>query len=328
MNQTSPSPGAPGAVGDLLRTVFDDNADPILVLSTEGQVLLANASAHELVGDGVVGASFGVPASSGQTAEIDLLSATGRRVAELRMVESSMDGTPVYVATLRDITDRVRAEQSLRSFVGTASHEFRTPLFAIAGFAETLLDTRESLPDESIDRYLRIIHRQANRLARLVDDLLSLARLDEGAVEPNRATTLLAVAAEGAVAMSSGDAVVAVDPDATALVDPDHLEEMLINLIGNALKYGAPPIEVLVRPGPEDTHVDLLVRDHGDGVPAAFRDRMFDRFSRDRRSAGSTHGAGLGLAIVAGLATRNRAEISYEDTEGGGATFVLRLERP
>ncbi len=304
--------------------VLAGSVDPILILSHDGRVMQANLAAERLFGRDLIGSDFGVPSAAAGAAEIDLLTPLGARTAELRLGEAQLEGDRVYVANLRDVTERKRIEQALRDFVSSASHEFRTPLFAIAGFAETLETQWEALPEGDRQRYIEIIHRQARRLSRLSDDLLTIARLDGEAIAPLPVRTLVRLTIERALDMAGEPAVELDVPDRLAcMVDPDHLEEILINLVTNAAKYGAAPF--VVRAEQVGERVELRVVDHGDGVPAAFRPRLFERFSRDRVSARKAAGTGLGLAIVRGLVARNGGTIAYEETEGGGATFVVRL---
>ena len=304
--------------------VFSGSVDPILVLSHDGVVLQANEAARRVFGREVAGTEFGIPAASASGAEVDLLTPNGARIAELRLGDAMLYGEPVYVANLRDVTDRKRVEQALRDFVSSASHEFRTPLFAIAGFAETLESQWEALPEGDRQRYIEIIHRQARRLSRLSDDLLTIARLDGDSIEVLPAVVLVDMIADRAMDLLADVEVVRdIDPTLSALVDPDHLEEMLINLVTNAGKYGGGEIKIQARG--VDEFIEIKVSDQGPGVPTAFRDRLFERFSRERGSARKAPGTGLGLAIVLGLLERNAGTIGYEDTPGGGATFVLRL---
>ncbi len=308
----------------LATVVYAGASDPILVLDARGVVLEANDIALAAFGGDIIGRDFGIPTTSG-TSEIELHTTDGLRVSELRAGRAELNGEPVFVATMRDVTDRKRVEQSLRDFVSTASHEFRTPLFAIQGFAETLELQWESLEDEDRRQYVETIHRQAQRLARLTDDLLTVTRLDGEALAATLRPTLCAVVVRRALEVVDLDVEVVVDEELRVLVDPDHLEDALVNLLTNADKYGKPPFQVH---GVADGSSGLLrVVDHGTGVPSEFRARMFERFSRERRAARDNPGTGLGLAIVQGLMRRSGGELSYEATPGGGATFVLRLPR-
>lgn len=306
----------------LVDTLFDASPDAIVVLAPDGHVLLANAAAHELLGNDVVGTVFGIPLGHEGLAEIDLLTPSGPRVAELRVADTTLGGQSVIVATLRDVTERVVARDVLRGFVGTVSHEFRTPIGAIAGFADTLQNSWDELADDRKLRYVGIMERQASRLSRLVDDLLALARLDEGAAEAVPRPTPLQGVFDAVVAVLEMEVTTA-GGDLVATVDPDHLETMLVNLLGNAGKYGVAPFEL--RAQVHGGSVEIRVVDHGPGVPPTFRSRLFERFTRHPATSGNLPGSGLGLPIVRGLVTRNSGHVHFEETPGGGATFVLRL---
>ena len=310
----------------LAAVVSEGASDPILVLTLDGIVLEANEHAVAAFGEDVIGREFGIPTSPGRTTEVELHTGEGLRVSELRTGRASIGEMPVVVAMLRDVTDRKRVEQSLRDFVSTASHEFRTPLFAIQGFAETLELQWDDLGDEERRRYIGTIRRQAERLARLTDDLLTVTRIDGDAIRATTQATVCAVVARRATEVVDIQVDLEVPADFRLQVDPDHLEDVLVNLLTNARKYGAPPVEITA--SVDGRHGELRVVDHGQGVPSAFRERMFDRFSRERHAARNQQGTGLGLAIAQGLLGRNDGELRYEVTPGGGATFVVRLPLP
>lgn len=222
-----------------------------------------------------------------------------------------------------------RASRVKDEFLSSVTHELRTPLTAIAGFASTLLRRWDSLASDDAQRFVAIIERHALRQRRLVDDLLTVTRLEAQAVEPRRVVVDLRDLALDVVAevASSVGAVTVTAPGApTAWADPDHLARILINLLTNAEKYGAPPIAVEIPPALPDEPAEIRVVDHGPGIDEGFLPRLFSRFEQassgdDRQSSG----VGLGLAIARELARRNRGDLVYEPTPGGGATFVVTV---
>lgn len=260
-----------------------------------------------------------------------------------------------YCAFLRDISERKQLERAredarrqlelanaelqaageLKSdFLAMASHELRTPLTSISGFAKTLRTRWGSLPDDDKRHYVSIIDEQADRLGRLVTDLLLLSRIEQGGlrVEP------VAVDVRAAIDRALRDMAIEVDVTVTCdeplqvHVDEDHLQQMLINLLSNAMKYGRPPIELVVSCGGGDegdggrSFVSITVEDHGDGVPAPFVGRLFERFSQaPEHQSDLRAGAGLGLSIVAGLVEAHGGDVRYETGRAGGARFVVRL---
>lgn len=238
---------------------------------------------------------------------------------------------------LARIEDSVRArdvsQARMRRFVSDASHELRTPLASIRGFAE--LRRQGAVPDDEVDATFARIEAEARRLGVLVEDLLTLAKLDE-----QRPLALedvdLAV-----LALDAGGDVRALDPTRPVRVmaldgadvlpvhlrgDPDRLRQVLTNLVGNAVRHTptGTPLEVAV--GTVDDHVVLEVRDHGQGVPPQERIRVFDRFSRlDASRHRGTGGTGLGLSIVAAVVQLHGGRVEVLDTPGGGATFRVLL---
>lgn len=313
---------------DLLQVVFESNADPIMVVSEDdGVVLMANAAADDLLGGQAVGEVFGVPQVGDEPAQLDVVRDGVQRIYELSESGSTLDGRPVRVATLRDVTDHVRSVNSLAEFVSTASHEFRAPILAISGFANLLLTGWAHLSGEDREGYLAIMARQSQRLGRTLDRLLIVAQGGHEVTASPRAVPLQS-AVNGAVAMLSTDVLSGADvttdiPPLRVSVDEDHLDQILLNLLSNAAKYGEQPYGVTaVRDG---DRVIVRIIDHGPGVSDAFRDRMFVRYARAEGGSLHLRGLGLGLALVADLAARNIGHVRYEETPGGGATFVVDL---
>jgi len=245
------------------------------------------------------------------------------------------------VSGLRDVEDLVRARESaqglsrelktsndsLRDFVAVASHDLRSPLVTIGGFAEVLTDNWAALSEEERLKYLGAIKRGVDRLSRLTNDLLTSARV-EGAAEQARGehvrlATALASYLE-ANREEAGAVAVTCSPELVAVVDPSHLTRILDNYLGNAFKYGEPPICIEVEPIGD--LVELRVRDHGPGVPPEFVSQLFTKFSRAGTSTTrATQGTGLGLSIVKGLAEANHGNASYQQDEPNGGCFVVRL---
>ena len=235
-----------------------------------------------------------------------------------------------HAAALEEANKELRVADQLKSdFVSMASHELRTPLTSIVGFASTLLSYWEDTSDTDKREYVGVIDRQAQRLSRLVNDLLAMSRIESGALNTHRVRVDLGAALAQAVAdmgASGSGVTVRAAEGVAALADPDHVQQILVNYLSNAVKYGQPPIEVVAdADGP--AAVVVRVRDHGPGVAPAFVDHLFDKFSQ--ASTGSTRqasGTGLGLSIVRGLASANGGTAWYEPADPG-SVFCLRLER-
>jgi signal transduction histidine kinase len=221
------------------------------------------------------------------------------------------------------------ANQAIRDFVAVASHDLKGPLTAILGSAILMRERFDDVPEAKKRDFLAIIERQTRHLARLVDDLLTLSRIEAGALKTHAQAVDLHKAIQAVVddfAEHSSEICVRAPESVAVLADPDHLQRILDNYLGNALKYGSPPIEV------EATNtngwVEIRVRDHGEGVPPDFVPRLFGKFARaDTEGTRSAQGTGLGLSIVRGLAQANGGETWYEPNRPHGSCFAVRLPK-
>lgn len=210
-------------------------------------------------------------------------------------------------------------------FLATATHDMRTPITAITGFTSLLLRADLGLSEQHL-RMLEAIDRQGHRLDALVQDLLSIAVIDGGAITIKPQVVDLTEVLPQIVADAALPIEVSLDvaSPALALVDPGRLAQMVTNLLQNAVKYGRPPLTLCH--AVEGPWVTIRVCDCGDGVPAEFVPRLFDRFSTASRAVDPTlRSTGLGLAIVRGLANLHGGEVRYEPNEPTGACFSLRL---
>jgi two-component system OmpR family sensor kinase len=225
--------------------------------------------------------------------------------------------------------ERTASEERLRQFLADASHELRTPLSSIRGYAE-LFNMGAAADPESTELAMRRIEEEAKRMGVLVEDLLLLARLDETSDRPPEPVDVAALARDAVedARATAPERTISLDAGEHAVVSGDahQLQQVLANLLRNALVHtpAGTPIEVAVEREPES--VTLTVRDHGPGLPAAARTTIFERFWRAEggRERGRA-GAGLGLAIARGVVEAHRGEISAADAPGGGALFVVRL---
>lgn len=220
-----------------------------------------------------------------------------------------------------------RSHQAMREFLSVASHDLRTPIAVVRGYASTMTASWHTLSDTDKREYVAIINRQAAHLARLVADLLTASQLDAGALRPDpEAVDLVAVVEEIVDDLDRADEVAVVGAaGALAWVDEEHAGRIVRNLVENALAYGSAPVEVRI--AEVDGRVELRVRDHGRGVDPAFVPHLFDRFARaDGAASRAKHGTGLGLAIVRGLARSGGGDAWYE-AAAPGACFVVHLPR-
>jgi two-component system OmpR family sensor kinase len=229
----------------------------------------------------------------------------------------------------RAFSQRQASENRLRRFLADASHELRTPLASIRGYAELFRMGATRDPDE-VDKAMRRIEHEAARMGVLVEDLLTLARLDEIAEAPHRAVDLAALA-EDAVSDARATApdreiALAADRGTTVLGDAHQLRQVLGNLLRNALVHTPAGTGIEVAVGNSDGRVRLEVRDHGPGLPTADADALFERFWRAEggRERGRA-GAGLGLAIVAAIVDAHGGKVGATNAPEGGAVFSVEL---
>jgi signal transduction histidine kinase len=221
-----------------------------------------------------------------------------------------------------------QAREAMRDFVAIASHDLRTPVTVIQGFAQLMSGQWDLLGDEKKKEYAAAISRQVQALDRLIRDLLTVSRLDVDEVDVVPQEVDVMEAARATVEAVALDANVTVSGDECplAIADPDHVSRMLQNYVRNAITYGAAPIEVDVTGGLD--WVTVYVRDHGVGVPADFVPHLFEKFARvDKKKSKAVQGTGLGLSIVRGLARANGGDAWYEDHNGAGTCFAFRLPR-
>ncbi len=254
----------------------------------------------------------------------------------LQVYAARIPGRGGCLLVLHDITRLVELENVRKDFVANVSHELRTPITSIKGFVETLAEGALDDPDRAA-RYLAIIAKQADRLERIVEDLLSLARLerqDELPLKTERvALSLLLENARLVCAHEAAEKNIRIDIACPAEIEvdvsPTLIEQAFVNLVDNAVKYS--PTETVVRLEAErrDTAVAIRVVDRGCGIPAKDLPRTFERFYRvDKARSREAGGTGLGLSIVKHVVSLHGGSVSAESREGSGSAFTVILPRP
>jgi two-component system phosphate regulon sensor histidine kinase PhoR len=246
------------------------------------------------------------------------------------------------LVVLRDLTKATRVEQMRADFVANASHELRTPLASLTGFIDTLRGHAKDDPDAQ-ERFLAIMSEQATRMRRLIDDLLSLTRIELNEhVRPGGSVNLSDVVEEvvnalSPVAVAANIQLEIVEPSSlpNAAGDRDELTQVVQNLVDNAIKYGKPQTIVTLElgtrraapgePGPSPA-VYLAVKDRGEGIAREHIPRLTERFYRvDVRRSRAIGGTGLGLAIVKHIINRHRGRLTIESKVGEGSIFTAYL---
>jgi signal transduction histidine kinase len=218
-----------------------------------------------------------------------------------------------------------RANEIKTNFIALASHELRTPVTTILGLATTINRRGDQLDERQRRELNDTLERQADRMARLVEQLLDLSRLDAEAIsitpEPINLRDRIEEIVASVAAERSDEVQISVDPELMAPADPGALDRIVGNLVANALRYGSPPVSVVaVR---HDRHLRLSVEDRGEGVPPQFVPELFERFTRGGRER--VGGTGLGLAIARSYARAHDGDLVYEEAEPHGARFQLVL---
>jgi two-component system OmpR family sensor kinase len=252
----------------------------------------------------------------------------GRLAEALDVMLASIE--TAYLARADGEGRAVRSEERMRRFVADASHELRTPLTSVRGLAEYGMQQGEAASREELLRLIRLITREADRMGRLVADLLLLARFDAGRPVDRRPVELASLAAEAVQRARITDSGRPITLEAAEPViieaDEERLRQIIDNLIGNAVQHTPSGSPVTVTVAGEAGRAELTVADHGPGMTAQQASRVFERFYRTDGARTREHGgAGLGLAIAASLAAAHGGEITIDTAPGQGAAFHLRL---
>lgn len=312
---------------DLLSVVFGGLVEGVLVVDRTGAVVLRNDAARPLVGDDEPPASLRTlidRALVGEQSDAELV-LHGREVrASARPL-----GDPGAIVVLYDVT-RLRALEAVRrEFLSNAAHELRTPVTSISGYAETLLGGGVDV--ETSKEFLQTIHRNAQRIASLVSDLLVLDTLGgRSAVVGDRVSVALGQVVRDAARTTKGvspGAQIEIDVAAelAVLATRDGLDHVVQNLVDNAVKYGGGS-PVTVRAEKRGTRVTLVVRDEGPGIPPGQEERIFERFYRiDAGRSRAVGGSGLGLAIVKSQVEAMGGRV-WVEAANPGARFVVELD--
>ncbi len=233
---------------------------------------------------------------------------------------------PLYrlVVSFRGAADRERAERDRADLVSTVAHELRSPLTSVKGFTATLLNKWERFNDEQRLLMLQTVNADADRVTRLISELLDVSRIDADRLELRKQVVDVVAAARRAVdgRIAAGEPAERFRVEAArglpeVWVDPDKLDQVLANLVDNAIRHGAGDVVIEVKPAGDG--VAVSVSDEGDGVALELRKLVFRRFWR----AGRRGGTGLGLYIVKGLVEAHGGEASVTDAPGGGALFQV-----
>ncbi len=337
----------------IVAKLVDAMPEAVIVVGTADRILAVNAPARALFPtlrpDDLLFRSLRAPdvldavkraRVSGREEQVTWLERVPvERFFEVHVVPlQASQGEPTLVLTLRDLTEARRVERMRVDFVANASHELRTPLASLLGFIETLQGPARNDAEARV-RFLGIMREQAQRMTRLVDDLLSLSRIEQHLhLPPQTKVDLVAILRHIADTLAplarDNDVMLEVETPPLVLVmgDRDELLRVVENLVENAIKYGACEDADARRGTVEiglavtDQQCMLSVRDHGPGIAPEHIPRLTERFYRvDARKSRAKGGTGLGLAIVKHIVARHRGRLGIESSPGDGATFTVYL---
>lgn len=341
-DQDGPPDAAPAASEDPgIAEVLDAIAEPVLLIA-ERRVTAANPPARTLLGQHILGEDVRVairhPAAAerlmnlsdpGSAAPIHLVGLGTRDQRWEMRVTTLADGR--RIVHLVDRTGSYATERIRVDFVANASHELRTPLASLLGYVETLEDGAGEDPGLR-ERFLKIMHGEARRMQRLIDDLISLSRIEaEKYRAPDDPVALGELIDEVCLELSgvprAGDVVTEIAETGPVRGDASQLSQLLHNVIGNAMKYGREGTPILVSLLPEgDSMVRLSVTDQGDGIPPEHLPRLTERFYRvDAGRSRTIGGTGLGLSIVKHIVERHRGRFDIASVVGKGTTVSVLL---
>lgn len=322
------------------RLITENMSEGFLVIDAGRNVLTYNSAAIKLLGmsEALAGDVLAINRSSPFRNAVELALSGERSENEMTFGESvySVIANPVFegnkiigaVIVIPDVTERVRREQLRHEFTANISHELKTPLTSISGFAELMMS---GVPAADVKDFSKSIYDEARRLITLVGDIIKLSELDENSENFERETTDLRELSESVVkrlelAAKSKNVSLTVTGNAQIIGVRSVLDEMIYNLCDNAIKYNknGGKAEIIISSDNEKSNVTLTVKDTGIGIPPSAQNRVFERFYRvDKGRSKSAGGTGLGLAIVKHGATCHNAEIRLKSEENKGTEITI-----
>ena len=325
------------------RALLDGLTEAALI-SAGQRVIAANPAARALLGDGIEGSpveqvvshpaaleALGRPAAAaGQAVELTGLGGSRRHW----MMQTAAIGDDVLLVRFIDRSEARAAEQMRVDFVANASHELRTPLATLIGYAETLREQADEIDAATRAQFLSVVHDEARRMQRVVEDLISLSRIEaEKFTAPRDAVSLeelIGQEIDSARRLADSRGSVLVRDVAAGLPaiagDRSQLLQLLDNLLTNALRYGEPGTPVTIGAHREGAMVHLSVADQGEGIAPEHIARVTERFYRvDTSRSRSLGGTGLGLSIVKHIVERHRGRLTIESAPGKGTSVHVYL---
>jgi two-component system phosphate regulon sensor histidine kinase PhoR len=335
---------------DSARDILECVDEPVLILDQSGRVIFANKASQPLIGADAKRKHISAVLRTPQVLEaVERIIAGGltETIAFSVLVPVrhhyeayiARTGADLLLVRIRDLTEIRRAEELRADFVANASHELRTPLAAVTGFIDTLRGhAKDDTPAR--ERFLEIMSSEAGRMRRLIEDLLSLTRIELNEHNPPAGEVDVAAIVRDAVAtlspLAAANRIVfeAEDDRLDVVGDRDQLAQIFQNLIHNSIKYGAEGGEIRIRFGRTETpgrregagEIVVSIQDEGPGIPREAIPRLTERFYRvDVKRSRERGGTGLGLAIVKHILNRHRGRLQIESVPGKGSLFTVFL---
>jgi len=327
-----------------LRTMIKQNADGIIIVDRKGIMRFVNDAAESLFGrksKELVGEIFGFTVIKDETMEIELACTRGELVTvEIRVVEIVWEGEMVYLASLRNITERKKAEEKLKEtikmkseFTSVVSHELRTPLTAIKEGIGLVVDGFAGEINEEQKELLDISKKNVGRLAKLINDVLDFQKIESGMMTFNMTSNNINEIARDVCEMMASsakntvvDLLLELDEDVpNARFDSDKVTQVLTNLVSNALKFTEKG-NITIKTSQDGDSIQCSVSDTGRGIRKEDLSKVFDKF--EQLSLGGerkTGGTGLGLAISREIIEQHNGAISVESVFGKGSKFIFTL---
>lgn len=330
---------------DKLNTLFLHMTDGVAAFTIDGRLIHMNPAAESLLGVRMEdNLSFDeifadLELHTDETAMRTFLTCELTRKGRILSVTlapyGTVDNEGGVISVIHDITEQRRLDDVRREFVANVSHELRTPLTNIRSYTETLLDAAGELPLDTEKQFLGVISSESERMARIVTDLLTLSRLDYGRMELRMTRFPLQDMLQNVAnamklnAEESGHTLQVDTPDDLPAIvgDRERLEQVVVNILSNAIKYtpSGGHIALAARPA-EGKGVRITVQDDGIGIPAADVPRLFERFYRvDKARSRAAGGTGLGLAIAKEIVEQHKGRISLESEYGKGTIVTVLL---
>ncbi len=335
-----------------MRTIIENISDGIVILDHSGKVLMNNSAARELFG--IKGESEGkklvelvdnyelldftdknLKSSTRDTREITILYPK-KRYIKCDSISVTLSEEEVLIILMKDVTKEQELDAMRREFISNVSHELKTPLTSIHGYAETLLD--DDFSDvEMVKHFLSIIEAESARMSRLINDLLDLQKMEEGKttfhfeeIEIAEVVRYVSRIVKPMAESLNVEVSISCDTDVTVNGDFDRLVQAVLNLTDNAIKYTSQrekgPKRVLVSCEIMEKECAFSIKDTGLGIPSDSISRLFDRFYRvDKARSRKVGGTGLGLSIVKMIAEKHNGHIEVSSEEGIGSEFKIFL---